>query len=185
VPPSIESRLAKETETKTLEPVAVTQAVADNLTTYKPEQCPQHNLFLSKVSAHDSVANDANMLTLERRLREASRAMKHLAARAAYNDRLSKSMICNDSTLGAMADRFNRANSIMMTMPAVYVFYHRACKKYDEAHRASAKGAKCHQVATLIEQGLIDAEKTLCAIKMTLSSVKETMLPAASVNANE
>jgi hypothetical protein len=187
MPQSIEATLDQEATPKTTtEPAKMSDEAAKNMSAFYSTRCPHYMLVQSAVPAHDAAANAANLQTLESQLRVVRNSIRHLAERADFNTNLAYTMSCDrDASIGKTADRFARANGIMMCMPAIYVRYHCACKKYDEAHRMTAAKADSAKVAAVIEMGLVEVDTAMCAVKTALANVHETYMPATSVDAKE
>lgn len=177
----IEAKLANETELQKTEPLQVSQEVADNLSYYRPAQCPRAVIFQGKSRAYDGFANVANLQTLEERLRAARQCTRYLDARAEFNDKLATLLARNGSgSTSDIAQRYQKRTLMMVGMPAAYHTYRAACRKYDDALAATLKQESSSKVGKLVEQGLTDANRTVDTVQSTLSSAGEAPAPVES-----
>ncbi len=173
----MEQQLAQEKVNKQVSPILVSQECANNLVLYKGDQCRQNTLVQALKSEYAPVANEANLRTLETRLRQARDCKSHLDGRAEFNELMAQQLSMNGGSLSSVADRYSRRSTLMAGMPAAYHAYSLGCQKYDQASAAAKIGASSAQVAGLVEKGLANADKSISQVQSTLASAKEDPAP--------
>ena len=173
----IEQQLANEKVNKYASSIFVSQECADNLTVYKSDQCKQHSLYQALKTEYAPVANEANLRTLENRLRQARDCKSYLDGRAEFNQIMAEQLSMKGGSLSSVTDRYGRRSTLLAGMPAVYHAYQQGCQKYDAANKAVQEGASSAQVAGLVETGLANADKSISAAQSTLANAKEDAAP--------
>jgi len=173
----MEEKLAKEKVSIQLSPIVVSQQCANNLTAYQGEQCKQHTLYQALSKEYAPVANEANLRTLENRLRQARDCKSYLDGRAEFNQVMAEKLSASAGSISSVIDRYSRRSTLLNGMPAAYHAYQQGCQKYDAASKAVADGASSAQVAGIVEKGLANADKSISAVQSTLASAKEDAAP--------
>lgn len=141
---------------------------------YRSPLCTNETLFQSTVRNCDAYANTANLQTLENRLRMAHQCQQYLSQRAEFNDNMATALMnSSNRSIADVAQRYGRRTQMMVSMPAVYQSFHLACRKYDEAQRATANDQSSAQVATLVEQGLVNANRAIDTTQSVLRNAGE------------